>query len=50
MCCTRARVHKPTASLESEESNDISDDNEDAEYLCLQEDTKALKVQGVEDF
>ena len=29
------------------ETNNISDDNEDAENLCLQEDRKVLKVQGV---
>ena len=50
MCYTRARAHKPTGSLESEETNNISDDNEDAENLCLQEDLKVLKVQGVENF
>ena len=49
MCCTRARVHRPTGSLESEETNDISDDDQDAEDLCLQEDLKALK-ERVENF
>ena len=49
MCCTKARAHRPTASLESEDTNSISDDNEDAEDLCLQEDLKALK-EGVENF
>ena len=47
MCCTRARSHRPTGSLESEEANNISDDNEDAENLCLQED---LKVQRSGEF
>ena len=50
MCCTRVRAHRPTGSLESEETNNINDDNEDAENLCLQEDLKVLKVQGVENF
>ena len=49
MCCTRARSHRPTGSPESEETNNISDDSEDAEDLCLQEDIKALK-EGVENF
>ena len=49
MCCVRVGAHRPTGSLESEETNDISDDNEDAEGLCLQEDLKALIVQGVEN-
>ena len=50
MCCTRSKAHRDTDSLESEETNDINDDNEDAEDLCLQEDLKALTVQGVENF
>ena len=49
MCCTRARAPSPTGSLESEEADNISDDNEDAEDLCLLEDLKALK-EGVENF
>ena len=50
MCCTRARSHRPTGTLESGEINNISDDNEDAENVCLQEDLKVLKIQGVENF
>ena len=49
MCCTRARAHRPTGSLESKETNNISDDNEDAEDLCLLEDLEALK-EGVQNF
>ena len=49
MCCIRARAHRPTCSLKGEETNDTSDDNEDAEDLCLQEDLKAPK-EGVENF
>ena len=49
MCCTRARAHRNTGGLESEETNDISDDTEDAENLCLQEDLKAPK-EGVDNF
>ena len=49
MCCTRARANRPTGSLESEETTNISDDNKDAEDLCLQEDLKVMKVQGVEN-
>ena len=41
---------QPTGSLESEETDNISDDNEDAENLCLQEDLNVLNVQGVENF
>ena len=41
---------EPTGNLESEENNNISDDNEYANNLCLQEDLKVLKVQGVENF
>ena len=50
MCYSRVGAHRPTGSLESEETNNISDDNEDAENLCLQEDLKVLNVQGVENF
>ena len=50
MCFTRARAHRTTGSLESEETNNICDDNEDAENLCLQEDLKVLKVKGMENF
>ena len=32
---TRARVHRPTGSLGSEETNNISDDTEDAKDLCF---------------
>ena len=46
----QARAHRPTGSLESEETNNISDDNEDVEILCLQEDLKVLKFQRVENF
>ena len=51
MCCTRARAraHRSAGSLESEKTNNTSDDNEDAEGLCLQPDLKALK-EGVENF
>ena len=49
MCLTRARAHRSTGSLESAETNNISDDNEDAEDLCLLEDLKALK-EGVGNF
>ena len=49
MCRTRARAHRPTGSLESEEAHDISDDNDDTEDLCPQEHLKALK-EGVETF
>ena len=45
MRCTRARTHRPTGSLENEETNNVSDDNEGDENLCLQEDLKALKAQ-----
>ena len=50
MCCTRPRAHRPTGILESEETNNIGDDNEDAEDICLQEDLKVMKVQGLENF
>ena len=47
---TRARAHRPTGSLKSEETDNISDDNEDAEDVCLQEDLKVPKVQGSDTF
>ena len=46
--CTRARDQRSTGSLENEEDNNISDDSEDVEDVCIQEDLKALK-EGVEN-
>ena len=40
----------PQSHWQSGETDNISDDNEDAENLCLREDLKVLNVQGVENF
>ena len=50
ICCTRARAHRPTGSLESNETTNMSNDDKNAEELCLQEDPKALKERVVENF
>ena len=44
------QTHRTTGSLESGETDNVSDDNEDAENLCLQVGPKVMKVQGVENF
>ena len=49
MCCARARGHRHT-SLQSEETNNISDDNEDAKKFLSSGGPKGSEGPRSEEF